>query len=41
MGSEERGEKSTCDRVVAGIFWTNVAFAVAVESCHGLFAEEA
>lgn len=28
-------------RVISAVFWTDVAVAVAVETCHGLFAEGA
>jgi len=36
----ERRERCTCDGMVSCIVWSNVAVAVAVETCHGLLAEE-
>jgi len=38
VDGEEGG--CTCDGMVSCIVWSNVAVAVAVETCHGLLAEE-
>jgi hypothetical protein len=35
-----RGIGGTGNRVVSGVIWTNIATAIAVETCHGFFAEE-